>query len=61
MAHAKNLRDLLRCTKWLNIHGTDLLKNHPEDFEGATGITVGEFSTALRAHIERCQALLAKI
>lgn len=60
MAHAQNLHSVIKCTKWLNYHGVELLRQHPEEFLGSTGMTVDEYLRALRVHVESCRSFLDK-
>jgi hypothetical protein len=59
--HARNLRCIIKSTKWLNDHGLELLRRYPQDFHEGAGMTVEEYLQALTVHIERCHALLKKI
>ncbi len=59
--HAKNLRCIIKSTKWLNHHGVELLQNYPLDFCDGAGMTVEQYMQALSVHIERCHGLLKKI
>jgi hypothetical protein len=36
--HAKNLRCIIKGTKWLNDHGVELLRRYPQDFLDGAGI-----------------------
>ena len=59
--HAKNLRCIIRGTKWLNYHGVELLQRYPQDFLDGAGMTVEQYLQALTVHIECCHVLLKKI
>jgi hypothetical protein len=59
--HARNLRSIIKSTKWLNDHGLELLRRYPQDFHDGAGMTVEEYLQALTVHIDRCHALLKKI
>ena len=59
--HARNLRCIIKSTKWLNDHGLELLRRYPQDFRDGAGMTVEEYLQALTVHIDRCHALLKKI
>jgi hypothetical protein len=59
--HAKNLRCIIKSTKWLNDHGIELLRRYPQDFRDGAGMTVEEYLEALTVHIDRCHGLLKKI
>jgi hypothetical protein len=50
--HAKNLRFIIRGTKWLNEHGVELL---------LAGMTVEQYLQALTVHIDCCHILLKRI
>ena len=58
LTHAKNLRSIIKCTKWLNNHGVELLRQYPQEFHYGTGMTVEEYTHALTVHVERCRAFL---
>jgi hypothetical protein len=59
--HAKNLRSIIKCTKWLNDHGVELLRRYPQEFRCGTGMTVEEYLRALSVHVDRCRAFLERI
>ncbi len=59
--HAKNLRCIIRSTKWLNEHGVELLERYPRDFLDGAGMTVEEYLQALTVHIDCCHILLKRI
>jgi len=58
--HAKNLRCIIRGTKWLNYHGVELLRRYPQDFLDGAGMTVEQYLQALTVHIDCCHILLKK-
>jgi hypothetical protein len=59
--HAKNLRGIIRGTKWLNDHGAELLGRYPRDFFDGAGMTVEQYLQALTVHIDCCHILLKRI
>src|ERR1700722_7192814 len=59
--HAKNLRCIIRGSKWLNAHGLELLQRYPQDFLVGAGMTVEQYLQALTVHIDCCQVLLKGI
>jgi hypothetical protein len=61
LTHAKNLRSIIKATKWLNDHGVELIRQYPEEFRSGTGMTVEEYLSALTAHVERCRAFLERM
>jgi hypothetical protein len=61
MTHAKNLRSIIQCTKWLNEHGVELLRRYPQEFRRGTGMTVDEYLHALTVHVDRCRAFLERM
>jgi len=61
ISHARNLRNIIQCTKWLNDHGIELLRLHPQEFQSGTGMTVEQFRHALTVHIDSCRAFLRKM
>jgi hypothetical protein len=61
LAHAKNLHSVIKCTKWLNDHGVELLRQHPEEFRDGTGMTVEQYLHSLAVHVDRCRTLLKKM
>jgi hypothetical protein len=61
LAHAKNLHSIIKCTKWLNYHGLELLKQHPQEFCDGTGMTVEAYLNALTVHIDSCRAFISRI
>jgi hypothetical protein len=60
LAHAKNLRGIIKCTKWLNDHGVELLRGYPQEFRQATGMTVGQYLHALNVHVDCCRTFINK-
>jgi hypothetical protein len=61
LAHAKNLRSVIKCTKWLNDHGVELLRRYPQEFHDGTGMTVEQYLQALAVHVDRCRILLKQM
>jgi len=61
LAHAKNLRSVIKCTKWLNEHGVELLREYPDEFCYGTGMTVEQYLQALTVHVDCCLAFLKRI
>jgi hypothetical protein len=61
VSHAKNLRSVIQSTKWLNDHGAELLRQHPQEFWSGTGMTVEEYREALAVHVNSCRAFLKKM
>jgi hypothetical protein len=61
LAHAKNLRSIIKCTKWLNDHGVELLQRYPQEFRYGTGMTVEQYLQALTAHVDCCRTFLKKM
>ncbi len=61
IAHAKNLRAVIESTKWLNYHGEEVLRLHPDEFKRGAGMTVSEYLQALAVHAERCRALIEQM
>ncbi len=61
LAHAKNLRSIIKCTKWLNDHGVELLRLYPQEFRDVTGMTVEQYLHALTVHVDRCRTFLKKM
>jgi len=59
--HAKNLRGIIRGTKWLNDHGVELMQRYPQDFIDGAGMTVEQYLEALTVHIDCCHLLLKKL
>ncbi len=59
--HAKNLRCIIRGTKWLNEHGLELLREYPQDFLDGAGMTVEQYLQALTVHIDCCHNLIKRI
>jgi hypothetical protein len=59
--HAKNLRGIIRGTKWLNDHGVELLRLYPRDFVDGAGMTVEQYLQARTVHIDCCHNLLKRI
>lgn len=60
LTHARNLRSVVKCTKWLNEHGVDLLRRYPQEFRYATGMTVEQYLDALAVHVDCCRAFLKR-
>jgi len=60
LAHARNLRSIIKCTKWLNDHGVELLRRYPHEFRSGTGMTVEQYLRALTVHVDCCRAFLRK-
>jgi hypothetical protein len=58
LAHARNLRDIIKCTKWLNDHGVELLRRYPQEFRDGAGMTVEQYLHALTVHVDCCRAFL---
>jgi len=61
LTHAKNLRSIIKATKWLNDHGVELIRQYPQEFRTGTGMTVEEYLSALTAHVDRCRAFLERM
>ncbi|MGD0493610.1 MAG: hypothetical protein ABSC32_18915 [Steroidobacteraceae bacterium] len=61
LTHAKNLRSVIKCTKWLNDYGVELLRRYPQEFHCGTGMTVEEYLHALTVHVDRCRAFLGRM
>jgi hypothetical protein len=61
LTHAKNLRSIIKSTKWLNEHGVELLRRHPREFRYGTGMTVEEYLQALAVHVDQCRAFLERV
>jgi hypothetical protein len=61
LTHANNLRSIIQCTKWLNEHGVELLRQYPQEFRCSTGMTVEEYLDALTVHVDRCRAFLERM
>jgi hypothetical protein len=61
LAHARNLRSIIKCTKWLNEHGVELLRRYPQEFRDGTGMTVEQYLHALTVHVECCRAFLKRM
>jgi len=61
LAHARNLRSIIKCTKWLNEHGVELLQRYPQEFRDGTGMTVEQYLRALTVHVECCRAFLKRM
>ena len=61
LTHAKHLRSIIKCTKWLNGHGFELLRRYPQEFRSGTGMTVEEYLHALTMHVDRCRAFLERM
>jgi hypothetical protein len=59
--HARNLRSIIKCTKWLNDHGVELLQHHPGEFHQDTGMTVEQYLRALTVHVDCCRAFLKRM
>jgi hypothetical protein len=58
LTHAKNLRSIIKGTKWLNDHGAELLRRYPQEFHCGTGMTVDEYLHALTVHVDQCRTFL---
>ena len=61
LTHAGNLLSIIKCTKWLNDHGVELLGQYPRDFLDGAGMTVEQYLQALTVHIDCCHIFLKKI
>ena len=61
LAHAKNLHSIIKCTKWLNDHGVELLRQYPQEFRHGTGMTVEQYLHALTVHVDCCRAFLKRM
>ena len=61
LAHATNLRCIIKSTKWLNDHGVELLRRHPQEFCDCTGMTVEQYVHALTVHADCCRTFLKKM
>jgi hypothetical protein len=61
LAHAKNLRSIIKCTKWLNDHGVELLRLYPQEFRYGTGMTVEQYLHALTVHVDCCRTFLKNL
>jgi hypothetical protein len=61
LTHAQNLHSIIKCTKWLNYHGLELLRQYPQEFCGGTGMSVQDYLNALTVHVESCRAFLEKM
>ena len=59
--HARNLRSIIKCTKWLNDHGVELLRQYPGEFHHDTGMTVEQYLHALTVHVDCCRAFLKRM
>ena len=60
LTHARNLRGVVKCTKWLNEHGVELLRGYPQEFRYATGMTVEQYVEALTVHVDCCRGFLKR-
>jgi hypothetical protein len=60
-AHAKSLHSIIKCTKWLNYHGLELLRQYPQEFCDCTGMTVEEYVRALSVHIDCCRTFVERM
>jgi hypothetical protein len=60
-AHAKSLHSIIKCTKWLNYHGLELLQQYPQEFCDCTGMTVEEYVRALTVHIDCCRTFVERM
>jgi hypothetical protein len=60
LTHARNLRSVVKCTKWLNEHGIELLRQYPQEFRYATGMTVEQYVDALNVHVDCCCSFLKR-
>jgi 23S rRNA G2069 N7-methylase RlmK/C1962 C5-methylase RlmI len=61
LTHAKNLRSIIKCTKWLNDHGVELLRQYPQEFRCGAGMTVDQYLHALTVHVDCCRAFLERM
>ena len=61
MTHAGNLLSIIKCTKWLNHHGIELLRRYPQEFCDGTGMTAEQYRQALAVHIDCCRAFLKRM
>jgi hypothetical protein len=61
LTHARNLRSIIKSTKWLNEHGVELLRGYPQEFRCGTGMTVEEYVHALTVHVDRCRVFLERM
>jgi hypothetical protein len=61
LTHARNLRSIIKSTKWLNDHGVELLQRHPGEFHHGTGMTVEQYLHALAVHVDCCRAFLKRM
>jgi hypothetical protein len=61
LTHARNLLSIIKCTKWLNEHGAELLRRHPREFRSGTGMTVEQYRHALAVHVDCCRAFLERM
>ena len=61
LTHAKHLRSIVQCTKWLNEHGVELLRRYPQEFRCGTGMTVEEYLHALTVHADHCRTFLKRM
>jgi hypothetical protein len=61
LAHARNLRNIVSCTKWLNYHGIELMARYPQEFRKGTGMTVQQYLLALSVHVDCCRTFLKRV
>jgi hypothetical protein len=61
LTHANNLHSIIKYTKWLNVHGVELLRRYPQEFRCGTGMTVEEYVHALTVHVDSCRDFLEKM
>ena len=61
LTHARNLLGIVKCTKWLNDHGLELLRRYPREFRYGTGMTVEQYRHALAVHVDCCRAFLKRM
>jgi hypothetical protein len=61
LTHARNLRNIIKYSKWLNDQGVELLHRYPQEFRCGTGMTTEEYLHALTVHIDRCLAFLERM
>jgi hypothetical protein len=60
LTHARNLRSIVKCTKWLNDHGVELLRQYPQEFRYGTGMTAEQYLHALTVHVDCCLDFLKR-
>jgi hypothetical protein len=61
LTHARNLLSIIKCTKWLNDHGVELLRQYPQEFRDGTGMTAEQYLHALTVHVDRCRTFLKRM